>query len=247
MNDQDLLRYNRQIMLPEIDIAGQEKLQASTALIIGLGGLGCPVALYLAAAGVGTLILADDDTVELSNLQRQIAHGTADIDRLKVASAADSIKDLNPTTRVETIATRLTQQNLTDLLARVDVVIDGTDNFSTRFVINDACLATRTPLVSGAAVQLQGQVMVVDPRQADAPCYRCLYQQATDEAFNCAENGVAAPVVGIIGTIQAMEALKLLAGFGTTLAGYLLVFDAAQMDWRKLKLPKNPACQACGR
>jgi molybdopterin/thiamine biosynthesis adenylyltransferase len=246
MNDQDLLRYNRQIMLPEIDIAGQEKLQASTALIIGLGGLGCPVALYLAAAGVGTLILADDDTVELSNLQRQIAHGTADIDRLKVASAADSIKDLNPTTRVETIATRLTQQTLTDLLARVDVVIDGTDNFSTRFVVNDACLATRTPLVSGAAVQLQGQVMVVDPRQDDAPCYRCLYQQATDEAFNCAENGVAAPVVGIIGTIQAMEALKLLAGFGTTLAGYLLVFDAAQMDWRKLKLPKNPACQACG-
>jgi adenylyltransferase/sulfurtransferase len=246
MNDQDLLRYNRQIMLPEIDIAGQEKLLNSTALIIGLGGLGCPVALYLAAAGVGTLILADDDTVELSNLQRQIAHGTADIGKLKVESAASSIHALNPTTRVETITTRLTHDTLTELLARVDIVIDGTDNFSTRFVINDACLATHTPMVSGAAVKLQGQVMVVDPNQENTPCYRCLYQQATDEGLNCAENGVAAPVVGIIGTIQAMEALKLLAGFGASLAGYLLVFDAAQMDWRKLKLPKNPACLACG-
>jgi adenylyltransferase/sulfurtransferase len=246
MNDQDLLRYNRQIMLPEIDIAGQEKLLNSTALIIGLGGLGCPVALYLAAAGVGTLILADDDTVELSNLQRQIAHGTADIGKLKVESAASSIHALNPTTRVETITTRLTHDTLTELLARVDIVIDGTDNFSTRFVINDACLATHTPMVSGAAIKLQGQVMVVDPNQENTPCYRCLYQQATDEGLNCAENGVAAPVVGIIGTIQAMEALKLLAGFGASLAGYLLVFDAAQMDWRKLKLPKNPACLACG-
>jgi adenylyltransferase/sulfurtransferase len=247
MNDQELLRYNRHIMLPEIDIAGQEKMLNSTALIVGLGGLGCPVALYLAAAGVGTLILADDDAVELSNLQRQIAHGTADIGQFKVDSAARSVHELNPTTRVETITTRLTQETLTDLLARVDVVIDGTDNFSTRFVINDACLATRTPLVSGAAVQLQGQVMVIDPNQDDSPCYRCLYQQATDEALNCAENGVAAPVVGIIGTIQAMEALKLLAGFGTSLAGYLLVFDAAQMDWRKLKLSKNPTCPACGK
>jgi adenylyltransferase/sulfurtransferase len=246
MNDQDLLRYNRQIMLPEIDIAGQEKLLASTVLIIGLGGLGCPVALYLAAAGVGTLILADDDQVELSNLQRQIAHGTADIGDLKVISAARSIDALNPNTRIETISQRLTQASLTELLNRVDLVIDGTDNFSTRFVINDACLATRTPLVSGAAVQLQGQVMVVDPNLDNAPCYRCLYQQATDGALNCADNGVAAPVVGIIGTIQAMEALKLLVGFGTSLAGYLLVFDAAQMDWRKLKLSKNPACTACG-
>jgi len=246
MNDQDLLRYSRQIMLPEIDIAGQTKLLNSTALIIGLGGLGCPVALYLAAAGVGTLILADDDAVELSNLQRQIAHGTADIGQLKVASAASSIDDLNPTTRVETITTRLTQDSLTELLARVDVVIDATDNFSTRFVINDVCLATHTPLVSGAAIKLQGQVMVVDPNQENAPCYRCLYQHATDEGLNCAENGVAAPVVGIIGTIQAMEALKLLVGFGTSLAGYLLVFDAAEMDWRKLKLPKNSACPACG-
>jgi molybdopterin/thiamine biosynthesis adenylyltransferase len=246
MNDTELLRYNRQIMLPDIDIEGQERLLASTALIIGLGGLGSPVALYLAAAGVGHLILADDDQVDLSNLQRQIAHGTSNIGQLKVDSAAESLLSLNPGIRISKISQRLTQQSLADLLVDVDVVVDATDNFASRFAINDACVSTATPLVSGAAVQLEGQVMVYDPKLSDTPCYRCLYQNANDGAFNCAENGVAAPVVGIIGTIQAMETIKLLVGFGVSLAGYLLVFDARYMDWRKLKLPRNPACSTCG-
>lgn len=246
MNDTELLRYNRQIMLPDIDIAGQERLLASKVLIIGLGGLGSPVALYLAAAGVGHLILADDDQVDLSNLQRQIAHGTNNIGQLKVDSAAESLLSLNPGINITKISQRLTLQSLTALLADVDIVVDATDNFASRFAINDACVSTATPLVSGAAVQLEGQVLVYDPQLPDAPCYRCLYQDASDAAFNCAENGVAAPVVGIIGTIQAMETIKLLVGFGTSLAGYLLVFDARYMDWRKLRLARNPACRTCG-
>lgn len=246
MNDAELLRYNRQLMLPEIDIDGQEKLLNSSVLIIGMGGLGSPVALYLAAAGVGHLILADDDHVDLSNLQRQIAHTTDRIGQLKVDSAEASILSLNPGTRVTKISQRLDEHALAQWLSDVDLVVDATDNFATRFVINDTCVKKRTPLVSGAAVQLQGQVMVYDPSQPTSACYRCLYQNSSGEAPSCAENGVAAPVVGIIGTIQALEAMKLLAGFGTSLAGYLLVFDAKQMEWRKLRLPKNPDCSACG-
>ncbi len=247
MNDTELLRYNRQLMLPEIDISGQEKLLESTVLIIGMGGLGSPVALYLAAAGVGHLIIADDDYVELSNLQRQIAHTTERLGQLKVDSAEVSILALNPAIKVTKISQRLDAQTLQTWLAQVDLVVDATDNFATRFVINDTCVETRTPLVSGAAVQLQGQVMVYDPTRPESACYRCLYQVSGNDAPSCAENGVAAPVVGIIGTIQALEAMKLLAGFGTTLAGYLLVFDAKQMEWRKLRLQKNPDCPACGR
>jgi molybdopterin/thiamine biosynthesis adenylyltransferase len=246
MNDEELLRYSRQIMLPDIEIAGQEKLLAANVLIVGLGGLGCPAALYLAAAGVGHLLLADFDEVDLSNLQRQIAHGTKDIGRLKVDSARDAILELNPATRVTTISERLDEDTLAGLVSDVDLVVDGTDNFDTRFLINDVCVRTRTPLVSGAAIQLEGQVMVYDPRVEDCACYRCLYQDASDARFNCAENGVAAPVVGVIGTIQATEALKLIVGTGQSLAGYLLVFDAKNMDWRKLRVPRNPKCRSCG-
>lgn len=246
MNDEALLRYSRQIMLPDIDIAGQEKLLAASALIVGLGGLGSPAALYMAAAGFGRLVLADFDIVELSNLQRQIAHATDDIGRPKVESARDAILALNPHIDVACINERLDAASISRIITDIDVVLDGCDNFATRFMVNDACVATRTPLVSAAAIQMEGQIMVYDPNVANCPCYRCLYQDANDGQLNCAENGVAAPVVGIMGSLQAMEALKLVVGTGETLAGYLLVFDAKNMEWRKLKLPRNPQCPTCG-
>lgn len=246
MNDDELLRYNRQIMLQDIEIAGQEKLLAAKVLIVGLGGLGCPAAMYLAAAGVGHLVLLDFDEVDLSNLQRQIAHGTSDIGRLKVASARDAILELNPGTRVTAISDKLDRAAMEALVAEVDLVLDGTDNFETRFLVNEACVGTKTPLVSGAAIQLEGQMMVYDPGVEDSPCYRCLYQEASDARLNCAENGVAAPVVGVVGTLQALEAMKLILGLGESLAGYLLVFDAKNMEWRKLILPRNPDCMTCG-
>lgn len=245
MNDEDLLRYSRQIMLPDIEIAGQEKLLDAKVLIVGLGGLGSPAALYLAATGVGHLVLADFDRVDLSNLQRQIAHGTNDIGRPKVESARDAIHALNPNTRVTCIEVRLDADTLADVITDIDLVVDGSDNFETRFMVNEVCVETRTPLVSAAAIQLEGQIMVYDPTVPDCACYRCLYHDANDGRFNCAENGVAAPVVGIMGTVQAMEALKLIVGLGETLAGYLLVFDAKNMEWRKLKLPRNPKCETC--
>ncbi|MCB1646677.1 MAG: ThiF family adenylyltransferase, partial [Pseudomonadales bacterium] len=191
-------------------------------------------------------LLADDDEVDLSNLQRQIAHHTDSIGQAKTASAAERIKAINPNVEVTQITERFSAESLSDFLHDIDLVVDCTDNFNTRFAINRVCLDTGTPLVSGAAIRLEGQVMVVDPRIPDAPCYQCLYKQGDDSNLNCAENGVAAPVVGIIGTIQAMEAMKLIAGFGQTLAGYLLVFDARNMEFRKLKLPKDPHCACCG-
>jgi molybdopterin/thiamine biosynthesis adenylyltransferase len=253
MNDEQLLRYSRQIMLPDIEIEGQEKLLAAKAIIIGAGGLGCPVALYLAAAGVGSLILIDDDDVDLSNLQRQIAHGVDDIGLNKTTSLANSITQINPTINVKTRPERVSRDELEALIKMEDIgavkqqtiVIDCTDNFETRFMINQACVNTQTPLVSGAAIKLEGQVMVFDPTLEGCACYQCLYQNANDQQLSCAENGVAAPVVGIIGSIQAMEAIKLITGSGETLAGYLLIMDAKSMDWRKLKLPRNPNCSAC--
>ena len=245
MNDEQLLRYSRQIMLPQVDVAGQQRLLDATVLIIGLGGLGSPAALYLAAAGVGTLVLADHDTVELSNLQRQIIHDRHSLGRAKVDSAAARIDAVNPDTRVRTVAGKADAALLAELAADADVVLDGTDNFAARYAINDACWAAGTPLVSGAAIRMEGQVAVFDPRRPDSPCYRCLYADAADAALNCAENGVAAPLVGIIGSVQAMEAMKLLAGVGESLAGYVLYLDAARMQWRKLILPKNPHCVTC--
>jgi molybdopterin-synthase adenylyltransferase len=246
MNDEELLRYSRQIMLPEIEIKGQERLLASRVLIIGLGGLGCPVAMYLAAAGVGQLVLVDFDSVELSNLQRQVAHTTDRLGQTKVSSAAQTISELNPDTRVSCIDSKLDQAALEYEVQQADLVLDCTDNFEIRFDINGHCVKHSKPLVSGAAIRLEGQVMVYDPRTSDSPCYRCLYQEADETALSCSENGVAAPVVGIIGTIQAMEAIKLIAEFGVSLAGYLLVFDAKTMDFRKLRLSRNPTCATCG-
>ncbi len=246
MNDEQLLRYSRQIMLTEFDVAGQQALLDARALVIGLGGLGSPAALYLAAAGVGALTLVDHDVVDLSNLQRQIIHDQGFLGQAKVASAAARIAALNPDTRVDQIASSLDGPELAAEVAKADVVLDGTDNFTARYAINAACVATRTPLVSGAAIRFEGQVTVVDPRQDDAPCYRCLYGDAGDDALNCAENGVAAPLVGVVGSIQAMEAMKIIAGVGDSLAGYVVHLDAKRMEWRKLRLTKDPDCPTCG-
>ena len=209
MEDEALLRYSRQIMLPDIEIEGQEKLIAARVLIIGLGGLGCPIALYLAAAGVGHLTLADDDRVDLSNLQRQIAHGTKNIDQLKCDSVKESILDINPDIKVSTVSTRFTEASLQDAVKDFDLIIDGTDNFHSRTVINKVCLKSKTPVIYGAAIRMEGQILVYDGK-AESPCYECLYKDISDNELNCAENGVAAPVVGIIGAMQAMEAIRLL-------------------------------------
>ena len=246
MNDDDLLRYSRQIMSPEIDVAGQQRLLDARMLIIGLGGLGCPAAMYLAAAGVGHLVLADFDTVDLSNLQRQIAHTTDRIGMSKVKSAQVALAALNPGTQITCIAETMSEEDLEREIIAADVVLDCTDNFAIRFMVNKLCVSNTTSLVSGAAIRLEGQVMVYDPKLESSPCYQCLYENADEGALNCAENGVAAPVVGVIGCVQAIEAMKLAVGFGESLAGYLLVFDAKYLDWRKLKLLKNPNCSTCG-
>ncbi len=245
MNDDQLLRYSRQIMLPEMDIAGQDKLLTARVLIVGMGGLGSPAALYLAAAGVGQLILVDHDRVDLSNLQRQIAHKTNSVNELKVISAARSIAELNPDIDVETIDHRLAGDELIETISRCDVVLDATDNFQARYAINDACWQSGVPLVSGAAIRWEGQVSVFDPRSDTSPCYRCLYAEGDDEALNCAENGVAAPLVGIIGTCQAMEAIKLITGIGEPLTEKVLYFDGKAMEWRTLGLSKDPLCPTC--
>ncbi len=246
MNDEQLLRYSRQIMLPQVDVAGQRKLLESRVLIVGMGGLGSPVAMYLAAAGVGQLILADFDTVDLSNLQRQILHGSNDIGRPKVESARETLRVLNPEVKVETIIERVEGEALAKQVSEVDLVVDATDNFTTRFMLNDACVAARKPLVSGAAIRMEGQVSVFHNEREDSPCYRCLYKDEGELAETCSENGVLAPVVGIIGAVQATEALKVLLGIGETLGGRLLLLDALTMEWRSLKLRKDMACPACG-
>ncbi len=245
MNDHQLLRYSRQIMLPAIGIEGQERLLASRVLIIGLGGLGSPVAMYLAAAGVGTLVLVDFDRVDLSNLQRQIAHASGRIGQPKVESAKETLLSLNPECRIETIGQMLKGEALAAEVAKADLVIDCCDNFTTRFAVNAACVAARTPLVSGAAIRMEGQVSVFSG-QPGGPCYRCLYSDEGSEDQTCSENGVLAPLVGIIGSVQATEAIKVLTGAGETLDGRLLVLDALPMEWRTLKLKADPNCPVCG-
>ncbi len=245
MNDNQLLRYSRHILLPEVDIEGQERLLGAKVLIVGLGGLGAPVAMYLAASGVGELWLADHDEVDLSNLQRQIVHTTERIGEPKVVSAAAALQALNPDTRLVPIEEKLSGDALVSRVHDVDLVVDATDNFGVRYAINQACVATRTPLVSGAAIRLEGQVTVFDPRRDDSPCYRCLYDVNEEEQLNCATSGVLAPLVGVIGSMQALEAVKLLAGVGSSLAGKLLLFDATTSEWRELKLPRDPDCPVC--
>ncbi len=246
MNDEQLLRYSRQIMLPDVDLDGQEKLLAARVLIIGLGGLGSPVAMYLAAAGVGHLTLVDFDSVDLSNLQRQIVHINARMGVNKAASAAQSVRELNPDVAITCIETLLTADELAEQVKQASVVVDCSDNFQTRFAINAACVAARVPLVSGAAIRLEGQIAVFDSRSETSPCYRCLYEEDSDD-LTCAANGVLAPLVGIIGSMQALEAIKLICGFGSNLAGRLLLLDARHSQWRELKLPKDHNCPVCSQ
>lgn len=245
MNDNDLLRYSRHIFLPEMDIEGQQKLLDSRVLIIGLGGLGSPVLQYLAASGVGCLILVDDDVVELSNVQRQICHGTDDVGKTKVQSAIEEISRINAALSVKGYEQKADAELLQTLLPNIDLVIDCSDNFAIRYLINDACIQHKTPWVSGAAVALQGQVICFDPRLDDQPCYRCLYPQAGDEQMNCSTSGILAPVVGIIGTLQALEGLKILAEIGKPILGRLQTFDALEGQWRSWGLNKDSACPSC--
>ncbi len=245
MNDQQLLRYSRQIMLPYIGYEGQQKINQSRILIIGLGGLGSPVAMYLAAAGVGHLILCDDDQVDLSNLQRQIIHRTNSIGVDKVASAKNSLLELNPEIKVSCINNRLDESQLEEQISKADVVVDASDNFNTRFLINKISVQTATPLVSGAAIKTEGQVAVFN-QTAESPCYRCLYKDdGGDMDMTCSGNGVLAPIVGIIGSLQALETLKVIAEFGETLDGRLQLLDAFTMEWRQMKLKKDPLCPVC--
>ena len=244
MDDADLLRYSRQIMLPELDIDGQSQLSASRALLIGLGGLGSPAAMYLAAAGVGTLELCDGDEVDLSNLQRQIVHTTDRIGEAKVTSAATCLHALNPGVKLLPRHARLAGPELEAAVNAADVVLDCSDNFATRFAVNAACRHYHTPLVSGAAIRWDGQISVFK-QTADGPCYRCLYSDVGDDDLRCSSNGVVAPLVGVIGAMQALEAIKLLCGIGESLDGRLLVLDGLRMQWRELRLRRDPGCPVC--
>ena len=246
MTDEQLLRYSRHILLDEWGIEGQQHLLQGHALVIGAGGLGSPAALYLASAGVGRITLVDDDVVDLTNLQRQIAHTTARIGQPKVASIAQALHDINPEVQVTTLQTRADAALLAQQVANADVVLDCSDNYATRHAINAACVRQQVPLVAGAASRWQGQLMVVDARHKAAPCYACLF--APDEQFadlRCATMGVLAPLVGIIGAMQAAEALKILSGVGASLLWQLFMLDAQTMQTRSLAIPRNPECEVC--
>lgn len=246
MNDQDLLRYARHILLNELGIEGQEKLLQARVLILGAGGLGAPAALYLAGAGVGHLTLADDDVVELSNLQRQIIHTTAGLDQAKAESAKQALHELNPSVKVEAIVRRLMGDDLNDVVAQADIVLDCCDNFATRHAVNRACVQHHKPLVSGAAIRFAGQVSVYDMRDDVSPCYHCLFPEADDaDEVSCATTGVLGPLVGIIGSTQAAEAIKLITGMGQSLVGRLLCLDALSMQWSSIGLARDPDCPVC--
>jgi adenylyltransferase/sulfurtransferase len=246
MTDDQLLRYSRHILLPQIGVEGQEAIVAARVLIVGAGGLGSPAAYYLAAAGVGTLVLADGDTVDLTNLQRQILHMSDAIGRPKVESGRDTLTRINPECHVLPIAERLAGDRLDAEVAAADIVLDCSDNFATRHAINRACVGHAKPLVSGAAIRFDGQVAVFDSRRDHAPCYNCLFPEGGDvEEVRCAVMGVFAPLTGIIGSTQAAEALKLLIGCGEPLAGRLLLLDGLAMDWRSIAVPRDPACPVC--
>ena len=246
MNDEQLLRYSRHILLDPIGIDGQIRIRESRLLIVGAGGLGSPAALYLASAGVGKIILADGDTVDLTNLQRQILHGQSSLGLAKALSGQTALARINPEVKVVPVTERLAGQQLEALVADVDAVLDCCDNFDTRHAVNRACVAHRVPLISGAAIRFSGQVAVFDARRADSPCYHCLFPEGEDaEEMRCAVTGVFAPLTGIIGATQAAEALKLISGAGQSLAGRLLLLDALNMEWRSVRYGKDPHCAVC--
>ncbi|WP_431482705.1 molybdopterin-synthase adenylyltransferase MoeB [Pseudomonas solani] len=246
LSDEELLRYSRQILLPQIDVDGQLRLKQARVLIVGVGGLGSPVALYLAAAGVGELHLADFDSVDLTNLQRQIIHDSQSVGQPKVDSATARLTALNPEVRLVPHRAALDVDSLAAAVSAVDLVLDCTDNFGTREAVNAACVAARKPLVSGAAIRLEGQLSVFDPRRDDSPCYHCLYGHGSEAELTCSEAGVVGPLVGMVGSLQALEALKLLAGFGEPLVGRLLLVDALGSRFRELRVKRDPGCAVCG-
>ena len=248
MDDSQLLRYSRHILLDELGPDAQARFARSHALVVGVGGLGAPVAQFLAAAGVGTLTLCDADRVDLTNLQRQILYATADVGQPKVDAAVARLAAINPDVELQRVASRVGGEELEALVAASDVVVDCTDNFETRHAVNRACVAHRKPLVSGAAIRFDGQIAVFDPRDAASPCYHCLFGEGDAiEETRCATMGVFAPLVGIVGATQAAEALKLLAGVGESLAGRLLLLDTLAMQWREMRVPRDPECPVCGR
>lgn len=240
-------RYSRHISLESIGEPGQQKLNDAHVLIVGLGGLGSPASLYLAAAGIGTLTFADFDTVEISNLQRQVAHTSDRVGQLKTQSARTACLDINPDCRIDTIDYALDEDDLATLIPNCTAVLDCSDNFPTRFAVNDACVTHEVPLVSGAAIRFDGQISVYDSRLADAPCYACLYGEADSAVDTCAQAGILGPVVGMVGCVQAIETIKLICGIGDSLAGRLVLFDGLTMEWNEIQVKKNPACQVCGR
>ena len=245
-NDEQLLHYSRQIMLPQFGVEGQQQLKDAHVVIMGIGGLGSPAALYLAAAGIGTLTLVDFDDVDSSNLQRQIVHNTESIGESKVSSAKKTLLSLNPETDIHCVNKQLTLEELETLITDVSCVIDATDNFATRFLINRACVSRHVALVSAAAIQYEGQISVFDLRHENGACYACLYSEGGEENTNCSDNGILAPVVGILGSMQALEAIKLICTIGETLKNRLLIFDALALQWRTMKLNKDPNCPICG-
>lgn len=248
MTDDDLLRYSRHILLNEVGVEGQERITGAHVLIIGAGGLGSPVALYLGSAGVGHITVVDDDTVDMTNLQRQVAHTVDRVGSPKVSSIQIAIAAINPGVQVTTIQKRADAALLDELVAQADVVLDCCDNFNTRHAINAACVAHQKPLVSGAAIRFDGQITVYDPRDATSPCYACVFPpEATFEETRCATMGVFAPLVGIIGTIQAAEALKLISGAGRPLIGRLLMLDGRSMEFTEVRVGRNPLCTVCGQ
>jgi molybdopterin/thiamine biosynthesis adenylyltransferase len=248
MDDAQLTRYSRHILLDEVGIDGQQRLLDSRVLLVGAGGLGSPVALYLASAGVGELTVCDGDTVDLTNLQRQVAHATDSIGMPKVESIARTLRAINPSTRVVALAQRLEGRALLERVAAADVVVDASDNFPTRHALNAACVRQRKPLVSGAAIRFDGQVAVFDLRDDRSPCYHCLFPQpdaGTEDEERCATMGVFAPLVGVIGAMQAAEALKLITGVGRSLSGRLLLFNARDCEWREVRVKRDPGCAVC--
>ena len=246
LDDEALLRYSRHILLPQVGIEGQERLLNARALVLGAGGLGSPAALYLASAGIGTLALVDGDTVDLTNLQRQILHRSAAIGKPKVQSGAATLSEINPRCKVVPLQERLAGARLEEEVTLADVVLDCSDNFATRHAVNRACVKFRKPLVSGAAIRFDGQIAVFDTRREDAPCYHCLFPESADvEEIRCAVMGVFAPLTGIVGAVQAAEALKLVIGCGDSLAGRLLLLDGLAMEWRSIAVPRDPGCPVC--
>jgi len=246
MDDEALLRYSRQIMLPQIDLEGQQKLLNAQVLIFGLGGLGSPVAMYLAASGVGKLVLCDPDVVDLTNLQRQLLHTTERLGASKVDSARKTLAAINPGIQIEIHSKLCVGKELLEEVNKADVVVDATDNLESRLEINQACVQTRTPLVSAAAIRWEGQISVFDLRNNDSPCYHCLYGDREEVGQTCSENGVMAPVVGILGSMQATEAIKLITHAGVSLVGRLVFLDALSMQWQSVHIKKNAYCSVCG-